>query len=159
MASERAELLGDIEYCDKVQNFEKALLLYKEASDLKPNKLEIYHKLGRTYERVRDYEEAISNYKKALRRNKNDFTSWYRMGLVCIKSNLRQEGINALTKAHQIDPEDVQCLVKLGEIFSRDDKTLSQSENYLLKALEIDNNIPEAHVTLGRILDKRGQDE
>lgn len=159
MASERSELLGDIECCDSVQNFEKALTLYKEASDLKPNKIEVYLKLGRTYERVRDYEEAISNYRKALRRNKKDFTSWYRMGLVSIKSNLREEGIEALIKAHNIEPNDVNCLVKLGEIYSRDDQMLLQAEQYLQRALEIDDQLPEAHVALGRILDKKGMDD
>lgn len=139
MASERQELLGDIECCDAVQNFEKALAFYKEASDLKPNKIEVYLKLGRTYERVRDYEEAISNYRKALRRNKKDFTSWYRMGLVYIKSNLRKEGIEALIKANNIDPNDVNCLVKLGEIYSRDDQMLLEAEQYLQRALAIDN--------------------
>ena len=73
MASERKELLGDIEQCSKVLNMEQALVLYKEASDLKPNKIEVYLKLGRTYERIKDFEEAISNFKKALRRNKNCF--------------------------------------------------------------------------------------
>lgn len=87
MASERYELLGDLEQCDVVQNFQQALKFYKQASDLKPNKLEVYIKIGRTNERVRDYEEAISNYKKALRRNKNHFGSLYRLGHACLKNN------------------------------------------------------------------------
>jgi tetratricopeptide (TPR) repeat protein len=124
LASERKELLGDIEQCSKVLNFEQALVLYKEASDLKPNKIEVYLKLGRTYERIKDYEEAISNFKKALRRNKKSFMAWYRMGLACMKCGLRKDGIEALLKAYKIDPDNVSCLVKLGEIYSRDDKKM-----------------------------------
>lgn len=126
---------------------------------MKPQRIEIYLKLGRTYERIRDYEEAISNYRKALRRNKRDFEALYRMGLVCIKSDMRKDGIDALTKANRVQPDDVGCLMKLGEIFSRDDKRLDKAENYLLRALEIDNELPEAHLTLGRILDKKAQDD
>ena len=96
MASERNELLGDIEQCSKVLNLEKALVYYKLASDLKPNKIEVYLKMGKTYERIKDFEEAISNFKKALRRNKKNFVAWYRLGLVYMKSGLRKEGIEAL---------------------------------------------------------------
>ena len=121
MASERQELLGDLEQCDKVLNFQKALEFYREASRLKPNKIEVYIKIGKTDERLRDYEDAISNYKKALRRNKYHFESLYRLGCACIKHNSIREGLEALTRAHKIDPNDVHCLLKLGELYSRDE--------------------------------------
>ena len=159
MASERKELLGDIEQCSKVLNMEQALVFYKEASDLKPNKIEVYLKLGRTYERIKDFEEAISNFKKALRRNKNCFQALYRMGLVCMKFGQRKEGVKALLRANKIEPDNVNCLVKLAEIYSRDDKKMDQAERHLLRALSIDDHLPEAHLTLGRILDKKGEDD
>lgn len=100
LGSERCEMLGDIEYTDAYQNYEAALMFYKEASEINSNRLGIYLKLGRTYEKIRDYEDAIANYKKALRRNKNDFTSNYKLGLVLIKNNQKKEGIEVLLKSN-----------------------------------------------------------
>jgi len=41
--------------------------------------------------------------------------------MVQIKNNQKREGIESLVRANQLDPNDVNCLVKLGEIFSREE--------------------------------------
>ena len=81
------------------------------------------------------------------------------MGLVCMKFGQRKEGVKALLRANKIEPDNVNCLVKLAEIYSRDDKKMDQAERHLLRALSIDDHLPEAHLTLGRILDKKGEDD
>ena len=80
------------------------------------------------FEKLRDLDEAIATYKKALRRDKNNFTCYYRIGCVYIKNNMKKEGIEALLQAYRLNSEDIDTLVKLGEIYSKDDQKIDQAE-------------------------------
>lgn len=157
-------MLGDIDYVEAGKNVEgssykKALENYRDAADLSPYRVALQVKLGQCFEKVRDFEEAIVCYSKALRRDKTNFMSHYRLGCVQIKNGMRQEGIESLMEAHRIEPDDVDTLVKLGEIFSRDDGKMNQAIKMVEKALAIDPEIPDAYVTLGRIYEKQGKEE
>ena len=57
---------------------------------------------------------------------------------------MRDEGIEALKAAHELDPEDVDTHLKLGEIYLRDDSALDEAEDILKKAHAdgMDTNIP-----------------
>jgi len=79
--------------------------------------------------------------------------------MVQIKNNQKREGIESLVRANQLDPNDVNCLVKLGEIFSREESKQDQAIKFLKKALSLNDVLPEAHLTLGRIYDKQQDDE
>jgi hypothetical protein len=41
---------------------------------------------------------------------------------------MRKEGIEALLQAYRIDSENVDTLVKLGEIYCKDDSKIDQAE-------------------------------
>ena len=88
----------------------------------KPNDVTLLIKLGKTYEKLRDFEEAINTFKMALRRDKKSFTAHYRIGLIFIKNNEREEGIEALLQAHAINPNDIDTLNKLSDLFLRENK-------------------------------------
>ena len=98
----------------------------------KPNRIEIYIKLARTHEKLREIEEAILNYNKCLRRDKQNFTALQKLGLAYIRNNQRYEGVLYLQKALAISPNDLETLVSLGEIFSREDDNLAIAEKHLL---------------------------
>ena len=46
--------------------------------------------------------------------------------------------------------------MKLSEIYLREENKLQEAEKYVKLALEIDPNLPEALITLGRIQEKNG---
>jgi|TARA_B110000285_G_scaffold233319_1_gene306726 tetratricopeptide (TPR) repeat protein len=98
-------------------------------------------------------------FKKALRKDKKNFVANYKLGLVYIRNNQRKEGLKSLLVAHEIEPEDIETLLKISEIYLRDDQRLDEAERYIKMALELDNDIPEAHISLGRIYDKKGYDD
>ena len=50
-------------------------------------------------------------------------------------------------------------MLKLGEIYLRDDVMLDEAERFLKAALKLDNTLSDAHVQLGRVYEKRGQDD
>ena len=45
-----------------------------------------------------------------------------------IRNNMKDEGLMHLKEAHRLDPEDVDTMIKLGEIYSRDDHKLDQAQ-------------------------------
>lgn len=115
--------------------------------------------MGKTLEKLREFDEAISCFNKALRRDKNNFMAHYRLGLIYIRNDQKNEGIESLKRAITIDPEDIEPLLKLGEVYLREEKTLNEAEKYLKMALAIDDYLPDAHFALGRVYEKKGYDE
>ena len=61
--------------------------------------------------------------------------------------------------AHVQDPEDIETLLKLGEVYLREENNLNEAEKYLKTALGIDDYLPDAHFALGRVYEKKGYDD
>lgn len=159
MRADCYELLGDIEYSEKNKKYTKAVEYYHKSNDLKANNINIYIKLGKALEKLRDFDEAIAFLKKALRRDKNNFLAHYRLAICYIRNNMRQEGIESLKRAHEVNPKDVETMLKLSEIYLRDENKLAEAEHMIKSVLSIDNSLPEANLNLGRILEKRGKND
>ena len=50
-------------------------------------------------------------------------------------------------------------MMKLGEIYARDESKIDQAQAILEQALEQEYNLSEAHVLLGRIYEKKGRQD
>lgn len=166
MRAECYELLGDIEYSEYNKRYEKAVEHYHKANALRATSkvkdaanVGLYVKLGRALEKLRDFDEAIAFLKKALRRDKNNFQALYRVAMCYIRNNMREEGIEALIKAHELNPEDIDTMLKLSEIYLRDDKKLDEAETIIKKVLVVDSLLPEANLNLGRVYEKKGMND
>ena len=64
-----------------------------------------------------------------------------------------------MNAAHLLDPEDVSTLVKLGEIYAKMSEKQHEAMRMLKKAVAQEYELPEAHMTLGRIYEKMGNEE
>lgn len=163
MRSETYEMLGDIEFHKaekgKVEAFKNAVVNYHESIKYRPGRVNPYVKLGQTNEKLREFDDAITAYEKALRRDSSNFLAQYRLGCVLIKEGRKNDGIQALNAAHMLDSEDVSTLVKLGEIYAKIDSKQHEAMNMLKKAIAQEFEIPEAHMTLGRIYEKMGNED
>ena len=153
------ELLGDIAYHDDIQNYEQAKEYYTSAINERPKYAEIYVKIGKCNEKLRLFDDAIKMFKKGIKKDPEHFDAHYKLGLVYVRNNQRQKGLEMLLKAHEIQPDDIETLLKISEIYLRDDQKLDEAERYIKMALELNNDIPEAHISLGRIYDKKGIDD
>ena len=60
-----------------------------------------------------------------------------------------------MVQAYQQNPDDVELLVKLGEIYLRDDKQFEEAEKLLTKAISMDPSMPDAHIALGKVYEKK----
>ena len=87
---------------------------------------------------MREYDEAISHYQKATRRDKRNFQANYRLGLSYIRNNQREEGIKCLQMCHSIDPIDIECMIKLSEIYQRDDKYINDAHKLITQVISQD---------------------
>lgn len=55
------------------------------------------------------------------------------------------------------DPNNVDVLTKLGEVLLREQNGMEEAEDYLKRAIAIDENLPDALVALGRVYEKKNE--
>ena len=122
------ELLGDLEFYETNKNYPLALENYKTAHYAKRDNIDIIIKMAKVHEKLREFDESIVYLKKALSKDKTNFIANYRLGCLYIRNNMKDEGLMHLKEAHRLDPEDVDTMIKLGEIYSRDDHKLDQAQ-------------------------------
>jgi len=111
------------------------------------------------YEKMREFDEAISHLLKATRRDKWNFTAFYKIGLCYIRNNMKTEGIEALKHCLVIQPENLDVMIKLTEVYQKEDKYLREAENMIKKIISKDPSLPEPYVYLGKVLDKRNDNQ
>ena len=100
---------------------------------------------------MRQFDEAISQLKKALRRDSKSFEAHYRIGLSYIRNNQKEEGMRHLQTAHQIEPNDIDTMLKLCEIYLKEDKMMKEAEQMSAKVIQLQDDLPEAYIIRGRI--------
>jgi len=106
---------------------------------------------------MREFDEAITHLKKATRRDPRNFAANYRLGLCQIRNNMREEGINSLKMCLSINPNDIDTMLKLSEVYQRDDKKIKEAEQMITKVLKQDPELAEAYIQLGRINEKQNK--
>ena len=72
---------------------------------------------------------------------------------------MRDEAAEALLKANRIDSKDVETLLKLSEIYLKNDDKIDLALSFAKNALKISSDNPGAHILLGKIHDKKGMDK
>lgn len=95
-------------------------------------------------------------FEKAVEIDKTNPWALFRLGWIYIRNGDKLRGIENLKKSLSYDPDNADVLTKLGEVLMRDNHSYDEAEGYLRKALEIDGNIPDALVSMGRIYEKKG---
>lgn len=158
MKAECLELLGDIENLDTVKNYQEAIKFYIKSAS-KKQAVHIYIKLGKTHEKLREFDTAISFLMQALRRDPQCFAAHYRIGICYIRNNQRLEGIKSLQKALEIKPNDIDTMTKLAEIYFNKENQVEKAEKLMLKVLSQNDQLPEALILYGRIMEKKNDDD
>lgn len=117
----------------------------------------IYIKEGRCYEKLKDNFNAFESYKKAVKLDKNRTAlPFYWLAWIYFRNGDKRLGIENLKKALNIEPDNTEVLVKLGEVLLWSKDTLNEAESYLIWAVNIDENCSDGLITLGRIKEKKG---
>lgn len=64
-----------------------------------------------------------------------------------------------MKRSLELDPNNCDVLTKLGEVLMREQNALDEAEDYLKRAIAIDENLPDALVALGRVYEKKNDIE
>ena len=133
---------------------DEARKAYQHALKLDPNKLDAYRHLGRIYGKMSDFDRANEIYQKALAKFPKDATLWYDVGLFHLRKKEFSEGVRCFNKALEFDPENRECMKKLGF-------TLAWMQQYDqgLVWLTRAQGSAQAHFNIARILLDRNQNE
>lgn len=122
--------------------YDKAIEIFKKATELNPNEYLNWQWLGRSYyERLNDVDEenAINSLLKAVELNPNDDSNWYWLGRSYRANSQDKEEKEAFLKASELNPNNANNWHWLGVSYFYDkqyDKAIESS----LKAIEINPN-------------------
>lgn len=106
-----------------------ARTMCKKAIKLDPLFEESYYLLGETF-RGKSCERAIENYQRAISLDPNYQLAWQALGRELVRKKKIREGILALSKALEIDPEDGWARIYLANAYWRIGEHQKAKQNY-----------------------------
>ena len=142
-----------------LDEFHKAIARDSHARD-------VHYYLGLAYLRHDEstgYAKAIPEFQAELKNNPDDVRSHYMLGYIALKQRNFAEGEKELSKAVALQPEDLNTLICLAEIYTGEDR-VADAEATLQKAIAASDvnssqksQLNRAHYLLGRLLMKQGR--
>jgi tetratricopeptide (TPR) repeat protein len=130
---------------EAIAEFQKALALDPEQSNIIGNMAESYSKLGKD-------NEALAAYEKAIAVNPNDAALYTNMGVVLSRLGKNAESQEAFKKAATLNPgASAQSFYNIGATLVNNGKTQEAAEQFKA-AISADPNFAEAYYQLGMCL-------
>ncbi len=129
-------------------NAEQAIVLYKKAIEIKPDKHEAYYNMGNAYGKLGEYQKAINAYQKAIEIKPDDNKAYYNMGNAYDELKEYQKAINAYQKAIEIKPDYDGAYNNMGVAYNKL-KEYQKAINVYQKAIEIKPDNHGAYYNMG----------
>jgi tetratricopeptide (TPR) repeat protein len=121
---------------------------FKKAVELEPQNTSLVLKLGDAYYAAKQYVESEKQYEKATFDESYRVEGMYKIGLSQSKSGKRENAIETLQKAIELNPDYALAHLELGKLLSADqDSSLAEAE--FLIALEKDPLLLDGYRELG----------
>ena len=115
-------------------------------------------KIGKCYEKTKQIDKAIEIYEKAVKIDKRKTANpLFRLAWALIWIGEKKQGILKLKEANKIEPNNVDVLIKLGEMLLRNNETATEAEKYLQRAVDVDNKNAIAIIALGRCKERKNE--
>jgi tetratricopeptide (TPR) repeat protein len=134
---------------------DEARRAYQQAIKLDPNCLEAYRHLGHLYIKMGDSDRALETYQKALAKHAKESGIWYDMGLCYTRRKDFAESTRCLSKALELEPENLDYMKKLGMTLAWVGQ-IDRSVAYLTRGHQ---SAALAHYDIARVLAQKGQIE
>lgn len=109
------ENLGRI--CFELNDFEQAIILYKQAVELEPQNFSALFNLALAYKNKGQIEEAIETYKKALQIRPDNFKAYFNLAGLYDSLNDTFSALENYKKAYEFNPQDEDINYFLGEAY------------------------------------------
>ena len=116
----------------------------------KESQIERHWKKGETYFSENKFREAVIEYKNVIQLDPGHSQAHYKLGMACLKMGMITEGVAAMTRAVEINPDLLDARHQLGglHLLSRDTKKAREQAEFILTK---DANNSLAHLLLSNV--------
>ena len=90
--------------------------MFATVSQINPEDVHVYNRLGIAYRKQGKFQEAIDEYKKALQVDPQDENLYYNLGRVYLEADMIAEAKAQFRKALELNPDFPEVLQILREI-------------------------------------------
>lgn len=108
----------------------------KNASKLEPKNIDIYKNLGIIYLRKKQMELAEKTYELVAQLAPNDFEGHYYLATVYDRRGKRQDAVEELKRALELNPSYAEALNYLGYLYIEEGINLEEAKGMVLMAIE-----------------------
>lgn len=140
----------------KSDRLEEAIALYREASQLAPDSVDVVNMLGNALFDAGRFDQAIEAYRRALELDAEFAAGHFNLGNALCGADRREEAVTAYRQALELRPSSTAILFNLGNTLY-DLGQLGEAEACYRQALSIRRKFPEANFNLGNVLFDSGR--
>jgi tetratricopeptide (TPR) repeat protein len=140
-------ILGALEWLTPTEAFPKAREAALKALEIDDRLAEAHSSLGQVYQAEGDWAGTEREFKHALTLNPSHVVAHSRYSSFLLKFGRREEGLAEAKRARELDPRSPLMNTLLGQAFYHAHR-FDESQQVLLKTLELDPNFDGAHITL-----------
>lgn len=133
---------------EKQAAYEKAIVHYTRALELKPDLPEVYTNRGNVYRDIGELDKAIVDYNSATELDPNDANAYNNRGNAYFDKNEIDKAIEDYNTAIELKPDYDDAYYNRGNAYHVKGNITKAIEDYN-KAVELDFNLAEAYVTRG----------
>ena len=148
--------LGNV-YMDNLL-YEKALVEYEKAKQIKPQSARITHAMGRVYKALGDIDKAENSFVEAVTYNPRYIKVQQSLGELHLERGNEAEAIKYLKQAAAISPNDSSRQTKLGKLYAKNSQ-FEEAETAFQQAINSDPKNAELQTQIGEIYLEHGQPE
>ncbi|GAB3025783.1 tetratricopeptide repeat protein [Spirosoma pulveris] len=129
-------------------NYEKAIITYEQAIEVKPDSEWAWYGLGVSFYRTSDYERAINAWQKTVDVKPNFDWAWYHLGIAYAQKGDFIKSITAHQKAVQLTPSSEMAWHFLGNAYAQQHDPI-RAINAYQRAIELKPDYEMAWSSLG----------
>ena len=136
-----------------IEDYKKALRCFEEVLKKDPLNYRAYFQIGYCYDKLKIFDRAVSAYKKGLSiapENENYEEVYYNLGVSYFELERYREGIEALKKVIEINPNRVDAFFNLATAYEKID-SLKMAIIYYKKVISLNPRYFEPLYNLGLI--------
>ena len=139
----------------RAQDLPRARSLYEQLLAISPNDADALNNLGVIFSTERQFDRAEALLRRAVSISPQNAGAWNNIGALMREQGNADEAIAAFRQALAIDPQHQGARVGLAQQYLAT-HALAQSRELLEDVLRVSPALPEAHYTLGQVLELQG---
>ena len=139
-----------------LKQFDRAILVYSRAIELKPNNAEAYLNRGIAYEEKGEPDLAIKDFNTSIQFNPDNAETYYSRGVAYDMKSDVDYAFKDYTKAIQLNPDYANAYTNRGNAYNNKGR-LNRAIEDLNKAIQLDPNDAKAYTNRGKSYGKKGE--